>query len=150
MIHVIPCKTKTSDMLLCSLKSLPRPTPKGAYSLSVRETCSDTFANSDSQLQAGTRVTVDSLNYTPAKIDLKPEDDGLEDSVPLPEIVFSGSMLIFRGVVHQLECHCKHREIEYGIDHSPSNCSTDAVSIEYLDNVLRSSRACFVEALVKQ
>ena len=84
-------------MLLCSLKSLPWPTPKGAYSLRVRETCSDTFANSDSQLQAG-KATVDSLNYTPAKIDLKPEDDGLEDYVPLPEIVFSGSMLIFRGI----------------------------------------------------
>ena len=35
---------------------------------------------------------------TPPKINIEPENDGLEDDFPFPGVVFSGSMLIFRGV----------------------------------------------------
>ena len=34
----------------------------------------------------------------PKKNNIEPENDGLEDEFPLPWGVFSGSMLIFRGV----------------------------------------------------
>ena len=33
---------------------------------------------------------------------MEAENDGLEDDFPFPEKLFSGSMLIFRGVVHPL------------------------------------------------
>ena len=36
------------------------------------------------------------------KINMEAENDGLEDDFPFPEKLFSGSMLIFRGVVHPL------------------------------------------------
>jgi len=37
---------------------------------------------------------------TPPKFSIEPENDGLEDDVPFPRDVFSGSMLNFRGVFH--------------------------------------------------
>ena len=36
--------------------------------------------------------------FTPWKIKMEPENDGLEDDFPFQMGVFSGSMLIFRGV----------------------------------------------------
>ena len=36
--------------------------------------------------------------YTLTKIYMEPENDDLEDYFPFPQGVFSGSMLIFRGV----------------------------------------------------
>ena len=36
---------------------------------------------------------------TPRKINIEPENDGLEDDFPLSRGVFACSMLIFRGVL---------------------------------------------------
>ena len=38
------------------------------------------------------------VKNTPPKINIEPENDGLEDDFPLPGGVLSGSMLIFRGI----------------------------------------------------
>ena len=39
------------------------------------------------------------LTGTPTKINIKPKNDGLEDDFPFQRRVFSGSVLIFRGVL---------------------------------------------------
>ena len=49
------------------------------------------------------------LKITPPKINIEPENNGLEDDFPFPG-VFSGSMLIFRGVTLRLKTYHPKKE----------------------------------------